>query len=223
MTNKEKNLTNAANSSTQQFYDYDGRPLEPNEVLVSLMMGEEFIRANVTNPDSIVHPTIGGKTVTAVLVAVDKSAVKIAKQQFNYDQNEEFGHYGHRMDYESIEDREERELPEYGQSPSAASIVYDMELLMELMTTLIEKAPQLALASLLKLYGTEAQEFEERMHLAHNGANKAIRKAEEAITQMLSPDGDISVLPVKVNKTKNDDYYRAESKLLLDLIIRLYY
>ncbi|MGN0278575.1 MAG: hypothetical protein ACI4C4_04390 [Lachnospiraceae bacterium] len=201
--------------------NYNGHPLKPNEVLVPVYEDELFIKENVTNPNSIITISVAGCSFRAVLEAVDKKYEATARAQFNYWQNEELGHYGHRMKDESIEDRQERELPEYGSSPSAADIADEFLLLNDLMNHLIEKAPQLAYAALLKMYGTERAEFEQKMRLQHNGANKALNKAHGIIVSMFK-DG-IENVSINVNKTKNDDYYRSEAQALLDVIIKLRY
>ena len=152
---------------------------------------------------------------------MDKKYEAIAKAQFNYWQNDILGHYGHRMDEESIEYRLEQKLPEIGSTPSSESIAYEVRLLLDLMTSLIEKAPQSAYAALLKMYGVDREEFETKMKLQHNGASKAINKAQDIITAMFK-DG-IENVEIKSNKTKNDEYYRKEAQVLLDIIIKLKY
>ena len=220
MVKKIKKQATLANQAPTKL-NYNGQPLKPNEVLVPVHEDDLFIKENVKNPDSIITMTVAGRSFRAVLKAVDKKYEATARAQFNYWQNEELGHYGRCMKDESIEDRQERELPEYGSSPSAADIADEFLLLNDLMNHLIEKAPQLAYAALLKMYGTEREEFEQKMRLQHNGANKALNKAHDIIVSMFK-DG-IENVSINVNKTKNDDYYRSEAQALLDVIIKLRY
>lgn len=226
MVNPSNSQATNANNATKTTkaptnLNYDGRPLNANEVLVPMHMDELFIKSNVTNPDSIITLTIGEHFFKAVLVAVDKAYEADARAQFNYWQNEVLGHYGHRMTDVSIEDRQDRDLPELGSSPSAADIADEMFTLLDLMEVLIKKAPQAAYAGLLKMYGVDRAEFESKMRLEHNGANKAYNKAYDIITDLLT--NDIDEDRVKANKTKNDDYYREEATALLELIIKLRY
>lgn len=201
--------------------NYNGEPLKANEVLVPVNVDDLYIAENVTNPNSIITLNIAGQSFRAVLMAVDKKDEAIARAQFNYWQNDILGHYGHRMEEESIEYRQEKELPEIGAAPSAENIASELQLLVDLMASLIEKAPQFAYAALLKMYGADRDEFECKMKLQHNGANKAINKAQDIITAMFR-DG-IENVEIKSNKTKNDEYYRKEAQSLLELIIKLRY
>lgn len=84
-----------------------------------------------------------------------------------------------------------------------------------------KKVPQAAFALLLKTYGVNREEFENKMRLQHNGSNKAINKAENLINAMLR--NGIESVDVTANKTKNNEYYRTEAQSLLKLIIKLRY
>lgn len=215
------NNANSRQSKEHTNLNYNGRPLNDNEVLVPVHEDDLFIAENVTNPNSIITLNLAGRSFRAVLEAVDKKDEAIARAQFNYWQNDILGHYGHRMEEESIEYRQEKELPELGVAPSTESIAGEMQLLVDLMASLIEKCPQSAYAALLKMYGVDREEFETKMKLQHNGANKAINKAQDIITAMFR-DG-IENVEIKSNKTKNDDYYRKEAQALLEIIIKLRY
>lgn len=212
---------NTRQSTTRTNLNYNGKPLKENEVLVPVNVDDLYIEENVTNPNSIITLNIAGRSFRAVLMAVDKKDEAVARAQFNYWQNDILGHYGHRMDEESIEYRQEQELPEVGVAPSTESIACEMELLLDLMTSLIEKSPQFAYAALLKMYGTDREEFESKMKLQHNGANKALNKAQDIITAMFK-DG-VENVEIRANRTKNDDYYRREAEALLEVIIKLRY
>lgn len=201
--------------------NYNGEPLKPNEVLVPVNKDDLFIEENVTNPNSIITLNVAGQSFRAVLMAVDKKDEAVARAQYNHWQNDILGHYGHRMDEESIEDRQERELPEHGSAPSAESISEELFLLVDLMNCLIKKAPQLAYAALLNMYGTNQDEFEEKMRLKNHRAYETINAAHDLIVAMFKEG--IENVPVKVNKTKNDEYYREEAQALLEVIIKLRY
>lgn len=199
--------------------NYNGEPLKPNEVLVLSHQDNLFIRTNVTNPDSIVTVTVAGVPVKAVLIAVDREFEKMAKAQFNSWQNEEMGHLGHRMKDESIEDRQERELPERGQSRSAEDEVVEKENLLEKFAELLRVDPQSACAAMLRAYGVTGAEFEEKMKLKHNASNKAQNKMMSLLEALMAGQN----VDIRVNKTDRTDYYLKVAKELLAVIISIMY
>jgi len=212
---------NLRHSNTPTNLNYNGEPLKPWETLVPVAKDDLFIRENVTNPNSIINLPVAGQNFHAVLMAVHKKDEALARAQYNHWQNDHLGHYGHRMDEESIEDRRDRGLPEYGSSPSAESISEESLLLQALMDRLIKEAPQLAYAALLNLYGTSHDEFEEKMQLKSHRAYEIINRAHDLIAAMLK-DG-IENVTIKVSRTKRDPYYRKEAQALLEVIIKLRY
>lgn len=199
--------------------NYNGEPLKPNEVLVLSHQDDLFIRTNVTNPDSIVTVTIAGVPFKAVLMAVDRKFEKIAKAQFNSWQNEEMGHLGHRMKDESIEDRQERELPERGQTRSAEDEVIEKENLLEKFAELLKADPQSACAAMLKAYGVTGAEFEVKMKLKHNASNKAQNKMM-SLLETLMADQEVDI---RANKTDKTEYYLKVAEELLAEIISIVY
>ena len=222
MTNTVNVQTNSAttNNNTTKL-NYNGEPLKANEVLVPAYVDDLFIASNVTNPDSIITINLAGRSFRAVLMAVERKDEPIARAQFNYWQNDILGHYGHRMEEESIDDRAERDLPEYGSSPSAAVYAEEMLLLIDMMNVLINKAPQIAYSALLKMYGVdEMDEYQDKMKLKNNGSYKVLRLTKTIITNMLT--NGINNVPVS-RTTKKDNYYRAKAKTLLKLVLKLRY
>lgn len=199
--------------------NYNGEPLKENEVLVPMNVDDLFIETNVTNPNSIITLSVGGQSFKAVLIAVDRTYASIAKAQYNSWQNDILGHIGHRMKEDSIEDRQEHELPEPGLTASAESIALELTLLVELVTYLIKHAPQLAYATLLVQYGAEPKEFETLLRLNNNRAHIVRKNAETVVKDMLKYGYEN--VDLKVNKTQNDSYYRQKSQELLDLILEL--
>lgn len=197
--------------------NYDGRPLAPNEVLVLSHQDKLFISENVTNPDSIVPVTIPntGKTVTAVLMAVDKQFANIARAQFNSWVNDYLGHNFSKMTIESIEDRQERELPERGQSCSAEDTVVSKRTFEDSIRTLIQCDPQSAYAALLKVLGYKGAEFDKEMHLGHNASNKATKKMERLLTELLAGKD----IEIKANNTQRTTDYRRKAEKILDELI----
>ena len=86
---------------------------------------------------------------------------------------------------------------------------------------LINKAPQIAYSALLKMYGVDdMDEYQDKMKLKNNGSYKALRLTKTIITDMLT--NGIENVPVS-HTTKKDDYYRAEAKTLLKLVLELRY
>ncbi len=197
--------------------NYDGRPLAPNEVLVLSHQDKLFISENVTNPDSIVPVTIPntGKTVTAVLMAVDRQFADIARAQFNSWVNDYLGHNFSKMTTESIEDRQERELPERGQSCSAEDIVVSKRTFEDSIRTLIQCDPQSAYAALLKVMGYKGSEFDKEMQLGHNASNKATKKMEHLLTELLAGKD----IEIRANNTQRTTDYRRKAKKILDELI----
>ena len=206
---KKKNVT----------VNYNGEPLKPNEVLVLSHQDSLFIRTNVTNPDSIVTVTIAGVPFKAVLMAVDRKFKKIAKAQFNSWQNEEMGHLGRRMKDESIEDRQERDLPERGQTRSAEDEVIEKENLLEKFAELLKVDPQSAYAAMLKAYGVTGTEFGVKMKLKHNASNKAQNKMM-SLLEALVADQEVDI---RANKTNKTEYYLKVAEELLAEIISIVY
>lgn len=199
--------------------NYDGRPLAPNEVLVLSHQDKLFISENVTNPDSIVPVTIPntGKTVTAVLMAVDKQFASIAKAQFNSWVNDYLGHNFSKMITESIEDRQERELPECGLSRSAEDKVIDKRGIEDSIRFLIQYDPQSAYAAMLKAIGYTGTEFEEKMQLKHNAASKAVCKMKSLLKALLAGEE----VEIKAISTKRTASYRREAEKILENLIKL--
>lgn len=197
--------------------NFDGRPLAPNEVLVLSHQDRLFMRENVTNPDSIVPVTIPntGKTVTAVLIAVDRQFADIARAQFNSWVNDYLGHNFSKMTTESIEDRQERKLPERGQSCSAEDTVVSKRTFEDSIRTLIQCDPQSAYAALLKVMGYKGSEFDKEMELGHNASNKATKKMERLLTELLAGKD----IEIRANNTQHTtDYRRKAEKILNELI-----
>lgn len=199
--------------------NYDGRPLSPNEVLVLSHQDKLFISTNVTNAENIVPVTVPniGVTVTAVLMAVDKQFEDIAKAQFNSWLNEYLGHSISKLIAESIEDRQERELPERGQSRSAEDEVIGKRSLEDSIRFLIQHDPQSAYAAVLKATGYTGTEFEEKMQLKHNAANKAMNKMEFLLKALLAGEE----VEIKANNTKRTEGYRREAEKILEELIKL--
>lgn len=199
--------------------NYNGRFLAPNEVLVLSHQDKLFISENVTNPDSIVPVPIPntGKTVTAVLMAVDRQFEDIAKAQFNSWLNDYLGHFASKMIIESIEDRQERELPERGQSPSAEDIVIFKQNFEDSIRILIQDDPQSAYAALLKAIGYKGAEFDKTMQLKHNAANKASKKMESLLMALLEGYN----IEIKANTTKHTEICRREAKKILEELMKL--
>lgn len=197
--------------------NYDGRPLASNEVLVLSYQDKLFISENVTNPDSIVPVTIPntGKTVTAVLMAVDRQFAGIARAQFNSWVNDYLGHNFSKMTTELIEDRQERELPERGQSCSAEDIVVSKRTFEDSIRTLIQCDPQSAYAALLKVMGYNGAEFDKEMQLDHNASNKATKKMEHLLTELLAGKD----IEISANNTQRTTDYRRKAEKILDELI----
>lgn len=199
--------------------NYDGRPLAPNEVLVLSHQDKLFISENVTNADNIVYVPIPNtcKTVKAVLMAVDRQFEDIAKAQFNLWLNDYLGHFASKMIIESIEDRQERELPERGQSPSAEDIVIFKQNFEDSIRILIQDDPQSAYAALLKAIGYKGSEFDKTMQLKHNAANKASKKMESLLMALLEGYN----IEIKANTTKHTEICRREAKKILEELMKL--
>lgn len=199
--------------------NYDGKALKPNEVLVLSLKDSLFISTNVTSAENIVYVPIPNtcKRVKAVLMAVDKKYEALAKAQFNYDLNDLLGHFASKMTLESIEDRQERELPERGQSRSAEDEVIGKRSLEDSIRFLIQHDPQSAYAAVLKATGYTGAEFEEKMQLKHNAANKAMNKMESLLNALLSGEE----VEIKANNTKRTEGYRREAEKILEELIKL--
>lgn len=199
--------------------NYDGRPLATNEVLVLSHQDNLFISTNVTNADNIVNVPVPNtcKTVKAVLMAVDKQFEDIAKAQFNSWLNDYLGHFASKMITESIEDRQERELPERGQSPSAEDEVIGKQNFEDSIRILIQDDPQSAYAALLKVKGYKGSEFDKEMHLGHNASNKATKKMERLLTELLAGKD----IEIRTNNTQRNTDYRMKAEKILDELIKL--
>lgn len=199
--------------------NYDGRPLATNEVLVLSHQDNLFISTNVTNADNIVNVPVPNtcKTVKAVLMAVDKQFEDIAKAQFNSWLNDYLGHFASKMIIESIEDRQERELPKRGQSPSAEDIVIFKQNFEDSIRILIQDDPQSAYAALLKAIGYKGAEFDKTMQLKHNAANKASKKMESLLMALLEGYN----IEIKANTTKHTEICRREAKKILEELMKL--
>lgn len=199
--------------------NYDGKALKPNEVLVLSHQEALFIRTNVTSAENIVNVPIPNtcKSVKAVLIAVDRDSEEIAKAQFNSWLNDYLGHFASKMTAESIEDRQERELPERGQSCSAEDTVISKQNFEDSIRILIQDDPQSAYAALLKATGYTGAEFEEKMQLKHNAANKAMNKMESLLKALLAGEE----VEIKANNTKRTEGYRREAEKILEELIKL--
>lgn len=197
--------------------NYDGRPLAPNEVLVLSHQDKLFISENVTNADNIVYVPIPNtcKTVKAVLMAVDRRFEDIAKAQFNSWLNDYLGHFASKMITESIEDRQERELPERSQSPSAEDEVIGKQNFEDSIRILIQDDPQSAYAALLKVMGYKGSEFDKEMHLGHNASNKATKKMEGLLSELLAGKD----IEIRTNNTQRTTDYRMKAEKILDELI----
>ena len=66
----------------------------------------------------------------------------------------------------------------------------------------------------------DMDEYQDKMKLKNNGSYKALRLTKTIITDMLT--NGIESVPVS-HTTKKDDYYRAEAKILLKLVLELRY
>lgn len=199
--------------------NYDKRPLTSNEVLVLSHQDDLFISTNVTNADSIVNLTVPNtcKTVKAVLMAVDKQFEDIAKAQFNSWLNDYLGHFASKMITESIEDRQERELPERGQSCSAEDIVIGKQNFEDSIRILLQDDPQSAYAALLKAKGYKGTAFDKAMQLKHTAANKATKKMESLLMALLEGNN----VEIKANTTKRTEIYRREAEKILEELLKL--
>lgn len=116
------------------------------------------------------------------------------------------GHLGHRMKDESIEDRQERELPERGQTRSAEDEVIEKENLLEKFAELLKVDPQSACAAMLKAYGVTGAEFEVKMKLKHNASNKAQNKMMSLLETLMADQK----VDIRANKTDKTEYYYAK-------------
>lgn len=105
--------------------NYNGHPLKANEVLVPVLEDDLFIKENVTSPDSIITLSLAAQSFQAVLEAVNKKDEAIAREQFDYWQNDVLEHSDHNSKEESIEDWQEKDIAQYGLSPSAADIAHE--------------------------------------------------------------------------------------------------
>ena len=74
-------MTNTTNYRTD--FDYDGRPLTEDEILVLTPCFDKSAEMACTNKANIVTVHVAGRRFKAILKAVPKDAVKIAKSQFN--------------------------------------------------------------------------------------------------------------------------------------------
>ncbi|WP_022761912.1 hypothetical protein [Butyrivibrio sp. AD3002] len=207
----------------KELRNYDGRPLKPGEVLMPMVLGEDFIKANVTNPDSIKWFTAGKSTRKVVLVAVPEEQASFARSQLNFVQNEDNGKYckAGETPYDFTKGQYEDDVPDPLNSVEA--FVEDKvlaakatEMFGEYFNKLLEASPKHAYALLLIMNGVNGKEFMDMMKLGHECANVIRKEAEYLYSKGLEK---IDLENIHSNRTKNTDYYKEAAEAALDHLL----
>lgn len=203
--------------------NYDGRVLEPGEVLVAMDLGEDFIEVNVTNPDSIKIIKVGQSVRKVVFVAVPKEQEAISRSQLYFLQNEDNGKYRSKgeVSADAIKEGYDIETPDPLANVEATveeklSRENSAKIFEEAFTDLLATSPKLAYALLLVMQDTKGKEFSEMMKLGHECANN-IRKEAERLYEVGLDNIDLSSF--KEYKMKNTDYYRKAAEAALDHLL----
>lgn len=226
----KNNVSIDTNDNTRAIADkeirnYDGRSLEPGEVLVAMDLGQDFIETNVSNPDSIKFFVAGKSVRKVVFVAVPEDMARVAKGQLNFIQNEDNGKYvpAHEvLGQEEVNEKREEVDPDTYVDESVEDMILKekaKEIFDGYFRRLLEASPKHAYALLLIMNGINGKEFSDMMKLGHECANVIRKEAEALYSRGLE---NLNLEKIHANRTKNTDYYReaAETALghLLDFL-----
>ncbi len=205
--------------------DYDGRPLEPGEELVGVVLSKDFIDINVTNPDSLKIFVAGKSVRKVVLVAFSKEEAAIAKSQLHFIQNEDNGKYTpvteETTDIQYDEGDEKTPDPLTNVEAQVEDKVLKekaFEIFGPYFERLMAASPKHAYAFLLIMNGIKGKEFNEMMRLGHECANEIKKEVEQFYAKGLE---NIDLENLKANRTKNTDYYIEAANKALESLLSL--
>ena len=202
-------------------HNYDGRPLEPGEVLVPMVHDDLFIEHNVTNTENIKFVKINGVKKKVVYTAVPVEWAQDAKGQLNLEMNEELGHYSvpNSISMDAASDDYDWDLASTASVEDEVMRKEESRDNLEFLRQLVMKAPKLGYAVLLTLDGVKGEEFYERMHLSRTAASRIQQMAKDILKEGVANfDLDKFVL----YRSKLDTTYVEEALALLDLLIEEY-
>ncbi len=202
--------------------NYNGETIKANEVMVPFEY-TDLEAEQVINLECIRTLKQGGKTFKVIYKAVDEKWAKTATSALNLIQNEELGHYAvpNSVSMNKVEDDYELNL---ASTPSAEDLLMEQEetkeilhTFVELITSVIEKAPKIGYAILLVQSNVKGAEFYAKMRLTGTPGNRVRQEADSILKDGLA---NFDLKGYKGYKSKYNDVYKEEALVLLKNMIK---
>lgn len=206
--------------------NFDGKPIPNGYVLVPFEFNELEAEVNGYDAANVRLLTVADKTLKVIYKAVPKEWAAIAKSQFNLIQNEVLGHYAVPNSFSMDGTRDEFEWEFTVTESTEESIVAaedkaeNIAAFTVVMESLIQKSPQLGLATILDLLGKKGADFATEMGVTHTKANDYHQAARDLIKQGLL---NIDVNSLKSRRSPRHDEYLAKAYQLLDELLEFFH
>ena len=202
--------------------NYNGEAIKPGEVMIPFEYTDLDAEICI-NPECVKTLTVGGRKFKVIYKAVPEQWAKVGTSALNLVQNETLGHYDIPGGVSMDEMMDEYELA-LAAEPSAEEQMItadgfrdNMDMFVTLMNKLIEKSPKIGYAVLLIFSGSKGQDFADKLHLKHDGANKVRREASELLTLGLI---NMDLNTVSCRRNDHTEEYRKEAYALLEQILK---
>lgn len=202
--------------------NYNGEAIRPGEVMIPFEYTDLDAEICI-NPECVKTLTVGGRKFKVIYKAVPEQWAKVGTSALNLVQNEALGHYDipGRVSMDEMMDEYELALAAEPsaeeQMITADSFRDSMDMFVTLMHRLIEKSPKIGYAVLLIFSGSKGQDFADKLHLKHDGANKVRREASELLTLGLV---NMDLNTVSCRRNDHTEEYRKEAYALLEQILK---